>query len=97
MPGIVRKGDVHVGHASPTPNPKHVTAYAAGSDNVFVNSQNVQRIGDMTSCGDPATTGSPNIYVNGIKVHRRNDATGGHGSWVPNASNSGSSDVFAGG
>ena len=45
MPGIVRKGDVHVGHASPTPNPKHVTAYAAGSDNVFVNSQNVQRIG----------------------------------------------------
>jgi hypothetical protein len=42
VPGIVRKGDVHVGHASPTPNPKHVTAYAAGSDNVFVNSQNVQ-------------------------------------------------------
>ena len=95
MPGIVRKGDVHVGHASPTPNPKHVTAYAAGSDNVFVNSQNVQRIGDMTSCGDPATTGSPNIYVNGIKVHRRNDATGGHGSWVPNAAASASTNVFA--
>jgi hypothetical protein len=30
-------------------------------------------------------------------VHRKGDATGGHGSWVPNKSNSGSPNVFAGG
>jgi uncharacterized protein (TIGR02594 family) len=95
VPGIVRKGDVHQGHASPTPNPKHTTSYVGGSTDVFVNSQNVQRIGDTTDCGDPATGGSPDIYVNSIAVHRRTDATGGHGSWVPNAAASASTDVFA--
>ena len=36
MPAVSRVGlDTHVGHASPTPNPFHQTAYAAGSSNVF--------------------------------------------------------------
>lgn len=96
MPGIVRKGlDVHVGHASGTPNPFHQTRYAVGSPNVFVNGAEAVRIGDTTSCGDPADKGSPNVYVNGIQVHRLGDATGGHGSWVPNASASSSTNVFA--
>ena len=78
MPAVTRVGlDSHVGHASPTPNPFHQTAYASGSPNVNTNSAATVRIGDATSCGDPAT--------------------GGHGSWVPNASASGSSNVFAGG
>ena len=98
MPGIVRKSvDSHIGHASPTPNPFHQTVYATGSDNVFVNDQKCTRIGDTTACGDPATAGSPTVFVNGIAVHRKGDATGGHGSWVPNASASGSPNVFAGG
>lgn len=30
-------------------------------------------------------------------VHRKGDATGGHGSWVPNSAKTGSEDVFANG
>jgi hypothetical protein len=38
MPGVVRVGkDVHVGHASGTPNPFHKTSYATGSSNVIAN------------------------------------------------------------
>ena len=98
MPAISRVGlDSHVGHASPTPNPFHQTPYATGSSNVLTNGAKTTRIGDTTSCGDPATAGSGSVFVNGIPVHRQGDATGGHGSWVPNASASGSSNVFAGG
>ena len=96
MPGIVRKGtDSHVGHASPTPNPFHSTSYAQGSPNVFVNSASAVRIGDATSCGDPAVVGSGNVIVNNIGVHRLGDGTGGHGSWVPNAAGSASGNVIA--
>ena len=97
MPEVTRVGlDSHVGHASPTPNPFHQTAYASGSDDVFTNGAKTVRIGDTTSCGDPATGGSTTVFVNGIGVHRKGDATGGHGSWIPNSSASGSSNVFAG-
>ncbi len=98
MPAVSRVGlDQHNGHASPTPSPFHQTPYATGSSNVFTNSAKTVRVGDTTSCGDPATAGSPNVFVNGIKVHRKGDATGGHGSWVANASASGSGNVFANG
>ena len=97
MPEVTRVNkDKHVGHASPTPNPFHQTAYATGSENVLTNSERTVRIGDTTSCGDPATGGSTTVFVNGIGVHRKGDATGGHGSWIPNASASGSDNVFAG-
>ena len=97
MPGVVRIGDAHVGHASPTPSPFHQTTYASGSGDVLVNGRGAVRIGDTTSCGDPAVGSSPDVFVNGILVHRLGDATGGHGSWVPNASASSSSNVFANG
>lgn len=99
MPGIVRNGDPHVGHASPTPNPFHQTTYVGGSGDVFVNGKNAIRgeSTDSTGCGDPAVGKSPNVYVNGIGVHRLGDSTGGHGSWVPNASAGASTDVFANG
>ena len=97
MPAVTRVGlDSHVGHASPTPNPFHQTAYASGSPNVNTNSAATVRIGDATSCGDPATEGSGTVKVNGIGVHRKGDATGGHGSWVANAASTGSSNVNAG-
>tara|TARA_B100001063_G_C16580644_1_gene460588 strand:- start:350 stop:643 length:294 start_codon:yes stop_codon:yes gene_type:complete len=97
MPEVTRVSkDQHVGHASPTPNPFHQTAYAVGSENVLTNSEKTVRIGDTTSCGDPATGGSTTVFVNGIGVHRKGDATGGHGSWIPNSSASGSDNVFAG-
>ena len=97
MPEVTRVGDdSHIGHASPTPGPFHQTAYATGSPNVKVNGSLCTRIGDTTVCGDPATAGSATVFANGIKVHRKGDATGGHGSWVPNASASGSPNVFAG-
>ena len=88
--------DKHIGHASPTPNPFHSTPYAVGSNNVFVNSAKVVRIGDTTGCGDPAVGGSSSVFANSIGVHRVDDATGGHGSWVANSSASGSGNVFAG-
>jgi len=98
MPAVVRtNADAHVGHASPTPNPFHQTAYAVGSPNVFTNNENTVRIGDTTYCGDPASAGSPNVFANNIPVHRLGDATAGHDSWVPNAAATGSSNVYANG
>lgn len=97
MPGIVRIGDGHAGHASPTPSPFHATSYASGSSNVIINGSGAVRVGDATGCGDPAAGGSPNVKVNGISVHRLGDATGGHGSWVPNSAASSSGNVFANG
>lgn len=96
MPGIVRIRDVHFGHASPTPNPFHKTAYVGGSPDVFANNRNVIRAEgtDKTACGDPAQVGSPNVYVNGKKVHRKGDGTAGHGSWIPNSAASGSTNVY---
>jgi len=95
MPGIVRTNlDFHAGHASPTPGPFHQTAYAVGSSNVKANQEQVVRINDTTSCGDPAVQGSPNVFANNIPVHRNSDATGGHGSWVPNSAATGSGDVI---
>ena len=98
MPPVTRVGlDSHVGHSSPTPSPFHQTAYAVGSPNVNTNGAKTVRIGDTTSCGDPATGGSGTVFVNGISVHRQGDGTGGHGSWVANNSASGSPNVIAGG
>ena len=98
MPAVTRVGlDSHVGHASPTPNPFHQTAYATGSPDVFTNNAKTVRVGDTTACGDPAAAGSPDVFVNGIAIHRLGDATSGHGSWVANASASGSDNVFANG
>ena len=95
---VTRVGlDKHVGHASPTPNPFHQTAYDEGSPNVFTNGAKTVRVGDETKCGDPAKDGSSTVFVNGKKVHRKDDATKGHGSFVANKSNSGSPNVFAGG
>ena len=88
--------DKHNGHASPTPNPFHQTAYTGGSPNVSINSAASIRVGDATSCGDPAVAGSSTVRVNSIAIHRVGDATGGHGSWVPNAASTGSSNVNAG-
>ena len=97
MPACVRSGlDTHVGHASPTPNPFHQTAYVGGSPNVSINSAASIRVGDATSCGDPAVAGSSTVRVNSIAIHRVGDATGGHGSWVANAAATGSSNVNAG-
>tara|TARA_R110000851_G_scaffold56224_1_gene131549 strand:- start:1840 stop:2871 length:1032 start_codon:yes stop_codon:yes gene_type:complete len=96
MPEVVRTNvDKHKGHASPTPNPFHQEAYTVGSPDVFTNFEKTVRIGDTTKCGDPATGGSLSVWINNIPVHRKDDATGGHGSWVANAAASGSSDVWA--
>jgi len=98
MPGVVRVGqDVHIGHASPSPNPFHQTSYATGSPDVFTNDSATVRIGDVTACGDPAVGASPNVFANNIAVHRLGDATAGHGSWVPNAAATASSNVIANG
>lgn len=98
MPGAVRVGqDVHVGHASPTPSPFHQTAYATGSDNVLVNNSKIVRKGDVTACGDPAVGASSDVFANNIPIHRLGDATGGHGSWVPNASATASDNVIING
>ena len=97
MPACVRSGlAVHVGHASPTPNPFPQTPYTGASPNVSINSAASIRVGDTTSCGDPAVAGSSTVRVNSIAIRRVGDATGGHGSWVANAASTGSSNVNAG-
>ena len=49
MPAVTRVGlDSHVGHASPTPNPFHQTAYDTGSPDVFTNNAKTVRVGDTT-------------------------------------------------
>ena len=68
MPGIVRVGDAHAGHASPTPNPTHKTSYAAGSGNVFVNGQAAVRVDDATSCGDKAAAGSDFVEMKNREI-----------------------------
>lgn len=98
MPEVTRvSADMHIGHDCPTvPLPFHKTAYNTGSSDVLTNGQKTVRIGDVTVCGDPAVVGSSTVFVNGKAVHRKGDATGGHGCWVPNQSESGSPDVIAG-
>ena len=96
MPEVVRiELDAHEGHESPSPGPFHQTSYNEGSPDVFTNEKATVRIGDTTVCGDPADAGSDTVFVNSIPVHRKGDATGGHGSWVPNAAATGSNNVWA--
>ena len=97
MTGIVRNGDVSVGHASPTPNPFHVGVYNSGSDDVFVNGKKAIRIGDTLSCTDKAKIGSTDVFINGIGVHRIDDETSGHGSWRKSIAQTGSEDVIVNG
>lgn len=97
MPGVVREGDVHAGHASPTPNPFHQSSYGASQSRVYADGSLVILKGDSTGCGDPAVGASPRVFVDGTPVHRLGDGTGGHGSWVPNAAASASSRVYADG
>jgi uncharacterized Zn-binding protein involved in type VI secretion len=102
MPGIVRNGDKHIGHASPC-DPFHQTPYVAGlNTSVYVNGKLGVVLGDSTACGDPATSGSSTVFFNGIAVHRLADSTGGHPAdscgenWFPNASGEASTNVIAG-
>ena len=96
MPEVVRTDiDTHEGHASPSPGPYHQTSYNEGSPDVFTNEEATVRVGDTTVCGDPADIGSDTVFINNIPVHRKGDATGGHGSWVPNAAATGSNNVWA--
>lgn len=96
---VVREiSDRHYGHASPTPNPFHKTPYVSSlQDKVFVEGRKAIVKGDKTACGDPAVGASTKVFIKGIGVHRRTDSTGGHGSWRPNAAQTGSSKVLAGG
>lgn len=98
MPGIVRAGsDSHIGHASFTPNPFHRSSYVAGGNTkVFVEGDLAIVDGDSTGCGDPVIGKSSKVFIGGLGVHRQGDATGGHGSWIPNSAASGSSKVSCG-
>lgn len=96
MPGVVRQGDSHAGHASPTPNPFHKTTYVSSAQTkVYANSRRVIVDGDKTGCGDPAVAFSSKCYAGTKLIHRLGDATGGHGSWVPNQAATASGDVFS--
>lgn len=97
MKEVVRaETDTHVGHDSPTPSPFHKTSYVAGQTTVHVNNKPVIRKTDKTSCGDPAVGSSGTVYAEGKLVHRKDDATGGHGSFVANKAQTGSGNVYCG-
>ena len=97
MPEVSTTAHRHVGHASRTPNPEHRTYYKASQAKVKVEDRNVIRAGDETVCGDPVVGVSTKVFVGGKGVHRKGDATGGHETFVANASSEGSSKVNAGG
>lgn len=97
MPEVVVEGDTHLGHFSLTPNPFHRTSYVAGlNSKVFVEGDLAIVQGDTTGCGDPAVGCSGKVFIGGIGIHRKGDATGGHGSWIPNLAATGSSKVSSG-
>lgn len=97
MPELCTDIDAHLGHFSLTPNPHHRTSYVAGLNSKVYAEGNLAIVqGDTTGCGDPAVGCSAKVFIGGIGVHRKGDATGGHGSWIPNAAASGSSKVSAG-
>lgn len=97
MPSIIREGDRHIGHASPTPNPFHSTPYqATHQGNVYVNGKLAIVKGDSTACGDAAVGSSSSVYINNILVHRTGDATSGHQSWVPTIAADGSPNTIVG-
>lgn len=89
--------DTHFGHASPTPNPFHITPYVATQSLVTAMGTPIITVGDLTACGDPVVGFSSLVTVGGKGVHRQFDTTGGHGSWVPNAAATGRPLVKAGG
>ena len=89
--------DTHFGHASPTPNPFHITPYVATQFNVTAMGTPMITLGDFTACGDPVVGCSTLVTVGGKPVHRQFDATGGHEGWVPNAAATGRPLVKAGG
>ena len=94
----IRAGDLHIGHASPTPNPFHKTPYLAQQMKVYAVASPVIRLGDNTACGDIAVGCSSKVFCVGKTIHRVGDATSGHGSWVPNAAGVSSNiKVFVGG
>jgi uncharacterized Zn-binding protein involved in type VI secretion len=95
---VVRKGlDKHIGHASPTPNPFHSTAYSnAAQSKVFADGALVVVDGGATGCGDEVQDKSAKVFAEGKGFHRKGDATTGHGSFVANKAATGSSKVFAG-
>ena len=99
MPSVIRKGiDSHIGHFSTTPNPSHKTKYVvAGQSKVSAEGGLVVTTGGSTACGDDAAAGSSKVTAGGYAVHRTGDATSGHGSWIPNKADSGSTKVTAGG
>jgi len=97
MPGIVRQGDVHAGHASPTPNPYHQSSYNPAQSKVYAEGKLMITSGAATGCGDPVAGVSGRVFADGRAVHRLGDATGGHGSWVPNSAASASGRVYADG
>jgi uncharacterized Zn-binding protein involved in type VI secretion len=83
---IIRTGDFHIGHASPTSNPFHRTPYISTQPKVVVNgSTAVRMLVDSTACGDRAVGGSIKVIIAGSGVHRTGDVTSGHQSWLPNA------------
>jgi len=79
MPGAIRKGDLST--ADPCGAPPR--APAQWSSNVFINGQNVVRVGDAYqdhACpGDSphsatATGGSSTVFINGKSAHRIGDS-----------------------
>ncbi len=98
MPLVSTTADMHIGHASSTPNPFHQTNYKASQTKVKAGGNPVIRDGDATGCGDPVAGFSSKVKVAGKGVHRMTDATGGHDChFLPNASESGHAKVNAGG
>lgn len=98
MPELCTDIDSHLGHFSLTPsNPHHRTSYVADLNSKVYAEGNLAIVqGDITGCGDTALGCSSKVFIGGIGVHRKGDATGGHGSWIPNAAATGSAKVSAG-
>ena len=70
--------------------------FVEGSLNVFINNENVVRVGDKSECGEEAIEGSSTVFVNQKALHRKDDATLGHDGFSQTITISGSDNVIVG-
>lgn len=67
MNGIAahRQGDAWAAHTCPSIPETHASVLAAGSSTVYVNGQQLGRIGDPVACGSAVAAGSGDVFAGG--------------------------------
>lgn len=62
---VHRQGDAWAPHTCPAIPETHASVLASGSSSVYVNGQQIGRIGDPVACGSTVATGSGDVFAAG--------------------------------